>query len=153
MRRRLFTALWVLSLVLCLSTLAMWLRSLQGVRYDLSIGDSDPNGGLTLLDGLLSVYIQSERSLEENPDSTGDFQIGFASFWCYRDSDHADRRNWGVQFPFWIVPMLSEILPSVCIIRRRRRKGPGFCRQCDYDLRGTPDRCPECGTVAMHRPV
>jgi hypothetical protein len=52
--------------------------------------------------------------------------------------------------PLWGLTALAAVLPIGWLIvaaRRSRRRGPGMCRNCGYDLRATPDRCPECGTV------
>ena len=56
-------------------------------------------------------------------------------------------RAWNVTVPHWFPVMLFAAVPSVRFRPRRRRRPVGLCPACGYDLRATPDRCPECGAV------
>jgi hypothetical protein len=54
-----------------------------------------------------------------------------------------------VVLPHWMLLALTIPLPAYLLIARlRRHERPGYCRTCGYDLRATPDRCPECGAIS-----
>ena len=68
---------------------------------------------------------------------------------------YRSRRQVGVsrliRLPYWFVAAATLVVPSMSIrraCRERSRQSVGTrCLTCNYDLRATPDRCPECGTI------
>ena len=68
----------------------------------------------------------------------------------------------GMMARHWFLFLLTALLPLMWITRealaavrkrvRARRMKLGLCLRCGYDLRGTPQRCPECGAVAEFEP-
>jgi len=50
---------------------------------------------------------------------------------------------------FWFLVVVFGTVPAWWGYARHREarfRGVGQCRACGYDLRATPERCPECGT-------
>ena len=65
---------------------------------------------------------------------------GKVSVWILRVPDWAVIAAFGVLPIVWIFTAARRLVP-------RKKDGGSCCAVCGYDLRATPDRCPECGTI------
>ena len=162
---RLFRAIPVLlSSVLLVLTIALWYGSyLRILRFGAvvhSVGNrytefwmATEHGGISV--ELLTVtdpyhnwsYLEFRSDNPMPRDYAGGDEtvhLGFESNSSYFNGGWSR----GVAAPAWFWTLITAILPGIWIIRRfRRRRRPGTCVKCGYDLRATPGRCPECGTI------
>jgi hypothetical protein len=60
--------------------------------------------------------------------------------------------DWKAQAPLWLLCLLALLPVSLTLARRywKRPRPAGTCVNCGYDLRATPERCPECGSRPHH---
>lgn len=57
-------------------------------------------------------------------------------------------------FPFLVLLFFPIAMGGVVLYaKNKEEEAPTtICRVCGYDLRATPERCPECGTPVKHDP-
>ena len=83
----------------------------------------------------------------------GGFTGGFTGFGGQMPGPIGTTAVLGLVIPYWSLALIAAALPVHGVVRwwkRRRtsrRMKAGCCVVCGYDLRATPDRCPECGKV------
>jgi hypothetical protein len=119
-----------IALLLCLATLARW-------------SVSDPGGETWHF----TFDTRSTTSLptQNNIDLIFSRGLSFNLF-----TNHWTRWNIRqVTVPFWIVAVLTGLSAALFALLSQRATAntKGLCQTCGYDLRATPDRCPECGTI------
>ena len=82
--------------------------------------------------------------------------LGFGYYNSASPLDILDgRTHFRVWAPYWFPTLLFTIAPAFRLVsylryrRRLRRRSALLCEFCGYDLRATPDRCPECGAIPV----
>jgi hypothetical protein len=133
----------LLSLVLLVATAVFWWRSyVQPTVIGLGAEISD-------LHTLLNTSHESH---------VADLRNGAIAVYRYSLRDPVTRQFYIVSpapmlvIPYWVLGIITAALPIARLAvwwRRWRRHPEGCCRACGYDLRATPERCPECGAVAV----
>lgn len=167
LRRIIFNVLAVLSLMMCVATAVL---SLWSYRYGLFLSRYDGEAARLRdvfvkrgrveysswkcrpedLDYLptflgLGYYVQPEDYLRPVETCKHEF-AGFGYTACLKPNWNPPEVLW--VSPLWFLFTLAAILPALRLRPLRHRKHrPGLCRACGYDLRASPDRCPECGSA------
>lgn len=165
----------VVSLVLCLSTMALWTRSYWWFD-DLEWAPDEHHRWLfRSAEGRL--YVQCAftpgvffggPSVELWSGNLSRAQYAFLPFdwqfagFAYGHMSLNTKNNIAVfrhlSVPHAVATGLFAILPAFAIRRglhhRRasKRLAVGLCPRCGYDLRASPEKCPECGTIVPQKP-
>ena len=140
-QRLLNFAAWT-SLLLCTATMAVSALSEAVLKDRIGVRP------VVYIDGgRLWFGTTAGRPLEPKPAQIRGRDIWIASW--HRMANPA--RKWSaVSVQLWAIALLTAALPVVHLFRggfSHRRVSVNLCLTCGYDLRGTPRRCPECGTT------
>jgi hypothetical protein len=137
--------------------------------------DLGTSRGVILFQSQSATYPLSDPKAK--PELAQQFPAGFHPKWITQGPDDLVNLGWGrsrwhrlgflfkifqhssaasassitqLAVPFWFVALPFAVAPFLWIVgvqRGRRWKERGLCPTCRYDLRASPQRCPECGWV------
>jgi hypothetical protein len=196
MRRRLFTVLSALSLLLFVAVVVLWVWTYRHTgdterfshgqgRYPYTYWEVCSWDGQLLVSRFNYAYVTLgslgwERTHHQSSPAWDDVNTGGDSrgWWQFRGNtgfgidsvqgwtvggvgrdgirqpDRRGGRFWAVYLKHWHLAAAFAALPLCRALpaawrmwKNRLVARVGMCPRCGYDLRATPGRCPECGTV------
>ncbi|HEY7089640.1 MAG TPA: hypothetical protein VH518_16195 [Tepidisphaeraceae bacterium] len=156
MKRALLYLAAAVSLVLCVLSAVLWIRSYRpgpsiGGADSISITHSDPTWWIISNRGRAILCRQVGKDWGNPLHGFHFLGIDFGGEWG------PGSLLWNLAVPYWMIVVLMAILPTICIARwfgerhRHRSEALGLCSNCGYDLRASPQRCPECGKPTMQQ--
>lgn len=179
-RRWMFNGLAAGSALLLAATCVLWVRSYrredavpftrQGVRWELV-----STSGRFALDNAPQQAVERRQWWQNVSVAQSDYDAHLATWNGYNGApDTKGQRLWQSyqhaalmpqvrtppirhSLPYYIPFAATLPLPILASLRLthtrrlRHRRKQGRCLDCGYDLRATPGRCPECGSVPAGR--
>jgi len=152
-KKRAFDAMSLLSFAILTLLFGLWCHSKIIAPFHLNIFERSDKSSNAFISGGEFFYLgRSNRNVHLQ---TG-MEIRDAHFlWFhYFYANWPDGRyEWQYRFSIFPLCLPFAVMPSIWAIRwvylrRKRNKWRrNRCTKCGYDLRASPDRCPECGTI------
>jgi hypothetical protein len=170
MWHKVFTLCSAISLLLCVAACVLWARSYWFYNLDFH---SAGGGAMIVVSSNRTTRPatpnQIAQSRRRDPEYYGEGRLrwesrqmpfkkplklkgAFLGFGYQSDVEKGgEQLSRALRVPWAALAALFAVAPGMHITRfvRRRRRKPGHCAVCGYDLRASPDRCPECGTVTL----
>lgn len=175
MLRRRYSALCAASLLISLASFGLWIRSYRHVdKIEIIV---HPAWAMFVSDyGALHVFFIASalddarlfrfwfnKDLQIRPgvdigDENPEFSRAGIAWGADQFTNNGERTIFTqryIRLNYLWPALLGLVLPTAWLRsffkRRRLVQMSPLCSVCGYDLRATPDRCPECGTATQHQ--
>jgi hypothetical protein len=180
MRWRVFSFATASSMMLCLATGGLWIRScflVDRVAFDCAIKSrNDVGSNFALVSSRGRIWIARAEVGGPAKGGVWRYSAPAAQEWMITSGlipptllpqvagggvsamNLVPRLSWesnAVATSHATIVSLMSALPLMStagLLRTRRRRRAGLCQSCGYDLCATPDRCPECGAIPAGTP-
>jgi len=172
--RRVFLVISAVCLAASIMLAVMWVESYRfeddwGIRYAGGDGAAKVERSVLVTsgDGELGIVLRRSVLINGDPagwqvrhvrfglpihwilDSIGPSSVGIGAQSSNTNAQLSQMNE--VDIPYWLAVLVLALPAPVYLAIWMRRKKPGHCAKCGYDLRASPERCPECGTATPGR--